>query len=123
MRDHATYPSTLFVTYLYLGYHPLCQLLLRCGGRVEVLVHDAGDEAVAEGLYAHLVEGEEGDEPGGLQDEDGGDADGAADAEHLQAGQDLKNAREENNNVKLRWKNGIIQELADLVPCSAWPIS
>ena len=50
----------------------------------------AGEEAVAQGLDAHLVEGEEGHEPGGLQDEDGGDADGAADAEHFQAGQDLQ---------------------------------
>ena len=40
-------------------------------------------------LYTHLVYGHPGDEPRSLKDKDGGDGDGAADAEHLQTGQDL----------------------------------
>ena len=51
---------------------------------------DAGHEGVAGGVDAPLVEREPGDEPRGLQAEDGGDGHGAREAERLQAGQDLE---------------------------------
>ena len=39
---------------MYLGYDNRAPLLLVPGGCIKVLVHDAGDEAVAKGLDAHL---------------------------------------------------------------------
>ena len=50
----------------------------------------AGGERVPALVDAALVDGEEGDEPGGLEGEDGGDGHGAREAERLQAGQNLK---------------------------------
>ena len=50
----------------------------------------AGDEPVPPALDPLLVERQPRNEPGGLQDEDGRDGDRAADAERLEAGQDLE---------------------------------
>ena len=54
---------------------------------------NARDEAVAAVVDAPLVDGHPGDEPRGLQDEDGGDGDGAGDAERVNGRQNLKVAK------------------------------
>ena len=60
-------PCAPAVPAAYLGDDFLAPLLLGCGGGVEVLVDEAGREAVAQGLDAHLVQGQEGHEPRGLK--------------------------------------------------------
>ena len=50
----------------------------------------ARDDSVAPVVDAPLVDGHPGDEPRGLQNEDGGDGDGAGDAEGVNGGKNLK---------------------------------
>ena len=65
--------------------------LLRALRWGELLVDDAaGGECVPALVDAALVDGEEGDEPGRLEGEDGGDGHGAREAERLQAWQNLE---------------------------------
>ncbi len=61
---------------------------------LKVFVDDAaGEEAVPLISHAPLVDHEPGDEPGALQDIDGDDGDGAADAVYPETRQSLQNAR------------------------------
>ena len=52
--------------------------------------------------FACLIDGEPGDEPRGLEEEDGGDGEGAAHAEGLQPRQDGERAHAEGENVRQR---------------------
>jgi hypothetical protein len=72
-----------------LAHEDPSKVLLRPDRGRPLSVHETGDEAVALLLDPDLVDGHPGDKPRGLQDEDGGDGDGAADAECLKTGKDL----------------------------------
>ena len=52
--------------------------------------------------FACLIDGEPGDEPRGLEEEDGGDGEGAAHAEGLQPRQDGERAHAEGEDVRQR---------------------